>query len=343
MKKLVLLLFFVMECLYSCMACTSAVILGSATVSGRPLLWKHRDTGHELNFVERVSADADAMGYVALFNGGDSLLSEAWIGVNDAGFAIMNTASYNLAPDSAKIKDREGLVMTLALKQCKSVVDFEHMLAAMPKPLGVQANFGVIDAYGNGAFFETDDYSWVKYDARDTPDGVLIRTNFSYSGKYGTGLGWVRYINACCVMHPYIDNRSIDPSVLMDSLSCSFYHSVTNRDVLKSDISQIADVDFIPRHITSASVVIEGVVDQDSVPDCVMWVKPGYPPCSSVHEVTLDSVPESLRPLSPGYNSPEWIRMSQIRNQMFHKKSDMYYVDLDNVRKIRNVKFGETF
>ncbi|MBR5812036.1 MAG: hypothetical protein IKY80_03420, partial [Alistipes sp.] len=33
-------------------ACTSAVISGRATKSGRPLLWKHRDTGTEWNHIE---------------------------------------------------------------------------------------------------------------------------------------------------------------------------------------------------------------------------------------------------------------------------------------------------
>ena len=81
--------------------CTSAIISGKANPEGRTLLWKHRDTGHEHNFVARVSPTGHSLGYVALFNGGDSLLNEAWIGMNEAGFAIMNTASYNLAPDTA--------------------------------------------------------------------------------------------------------------------------------------------------------------------------------------------------------------------------------------------------
>ena len=33
-------------------ACTSAVISGRATKSGRPLLWKHRDTGEENNKIK---------------------------------------------------------------------------------------------------------------------------------------------------------------------------------------------------------------------------------------------------------------------------------------------------
>lgn len=83
---------------------------------------------------------------MALYNGGDSLLAEAWMGLNDAGFAIMNTASYNLAPDTASVKDREGIVMRLALERCRTLDDFETLLDTLPRPLGVQANFGVLDA-----------------------------------------------------------------------------------------------------------------------------------------------------------------------------------------------------
>ena len=37
-------------------ACTSAIVSGKASLSGKPILWKHRDTGAEQNFVTRVDA-----------------------------------------------------------------------------------------------------------------------------------------------------------------------------------------------------------------------------------------------------------------------------------------------
>ena len=52
-------------------------------------------------FIERVPSDRLYIGYILpFFNAGDSLLHEAWTGFNEAGLAIMNTASYNLAPDT---------------------------------------------------------------------------------------------------------------------------------------------------------------------------------------------------------------------------------------------------
>ncbi|MDE6693909.1 MAG: hypothetical protein K2K05_11040, partial [Muribaculaceae bacterium] len=84
---------------FSSQACTSMLVSAKASGTGRPLMWKHRDTGTEHNYIDKVPARGGYHGYVALYNGGDAKQSEAWMGMNDAGFAIMNTASYNLAPD----------------------------------------------------------------------------------------------------------------------------------------------------------------------------------------------------------------------------------------------------
>ena len=106
MKKSYLYLILLLSVIYSfgvssAYGCTSAIIGASANPSGRPILWKHRDTSTIDNKVEYVTPSKEGYGYVALFNAADSELREAWMGMNDAGFAVMNTASYNL-------KDGEG-------------------------------------------------------------------------------------------------------------------------------------------------------------------------------------------------------------------------------------------
>ncbi|MBQ2019473.1 MAG: hypothetical protein II210_01365, partial [Rikenellaceae bacterium] len=91
-------------------ACTSAVISGRATKSGRPLLWKHRDTGTEWNHIEYFKGEKYA--FQALVNSKDESRKEAWAGANEKGFAIMNTASYNMKPDSLKyLPENEGITM----------------------------------------------------------------------------------------------------------------------------------------------------------------------------------------------------------------------------------------
>ncbi|MDE6491517.1 MAG: C45 family peptidase [Muribaculaceae bacterium] len=309
-------------------SCTSAIVSARASADGRPMLWKHRDTGHEKNFIAKVPARDGNLGYVALFNSGDSTLSEAWVGMNESGFAVMNTASYNLAPDTASYKDQEGYVMSLALSRCHNVNDFENLLESLPRPMGVQANFGVIDANGNCAYYETDDYTFRKYDVADTPYGILIRTNFSCSGTCGDGLGRIRYDNARHLIQPYLTNASITPETFTEILSRSFYHSGRDADAMLSDSRYVEDADFIPRRSTSASIVIEGVADGEAPDRTIMWVMMGYPPCSYVIPVTLDHIPEELLPTGTRWESKLSKTIAQQKQKVIVKRAKKYYVDI---------------
>jgi len=288
--RLFTLLFIAASAIVQSAACTSLVATGRATGSGYPLLWKHRDTGAPGNFLARVAATDSTLAYVGLFNDGDSLLREAWTGMNEAGFAIMNTASYNLAPDTARIKDREGLVMSAALRTCRTADDFGRLLDTMPRPLGVQANFGVIDADGHAAYFETSDHAWRRFDT----DSVALRTNHSLSGTPGEGNGYIRLRAAGHL----ISGRRITPRLLADTLSRSFYHGLTGRDYLAEGERYVANLDFIPRDITTASIVIESTPGGP-----VMWAALGYTPCAPVARVTLDSIPDDFGPDEPGARS----------------------------------------
>ena len=312
-------------------ACTSVIVSAERSATGRPLLWKHRDTGAPGNFLQRVERPGE-IGYVALFNDGDSLLREAWMGMNDAGFAIMNTASYNLAPDTARLKDCEGLVMALALGRCASLSDFECMLDTMPKPLGVQANFGAIDALGHGAYYETDDYGYVKYDLADAPDGLLLRTNYSMSGDADCGSGYIRYDNACRL----IGNAKVSPQTLIDGLSRSFFHSLLGRDVLTDSCRYAVDQDFIPRRISTASIVVEGVTPGTDVSDMTMWAALGYPPVAIVRKVGLRDLPAEVRPVERLWQAPDGIDAADRRRKVFDIKrgSGPHYIDMDYLRKI---------
>lgn len=313
------------------LACTSAIFSGSVTRSGRPMMWKNRDTSAADNFVARVDGRGP-YGYVALFNAGDSLLTEAWMGMNDAGLSIMNTASYNLAPDTAKLKDREGIVMARALSTCRSLADFEHLLDTLPKPMGVQANFGVIDADGNAAYYETDDYTYRRFLLDDAPEGYIIRTNYSVSGTPDTGYGYIRFDNAAHFIAPAAAQRSVTPALCTDSISRSFYHALTGRDMTLTDDPYIVDLDFVPRASSTASVVIEGCTPDEMV----MWTVAGYPPAGHVQPVTLRSVPESLQPDPATWRSPEWDAANRRKAEIFdiRRGNGPKYINLDALRRI---------
>ena len=121
--------------------------------------------------------------FIGLVDTRGPLRDGIWIGANSAGFAIMNSASTNLitAQDTVAVKDREGTLMRLALGRCATVEEFEALLGELPKPLGVEANFGVIDACGGASFFEVDNFRATRLDANDqrvAPFGYIVHTNF---------------------------------------------------------------------------------------------------------------------------------------------------------------------
>lgn len=327
-----ILIFSLMAISYaSAMACTSAIISGSLTRDGRPILWKNRDTSHFVNYVASKQATDSTHAYVALYNSEDTEAREAWIGYNDAGFAIMNTASYNLQHPADDWKDREGLIMSEALARCATVDDFRDLLLSLPKPLGVEANFGVIDAYGNGGFFETDDLNFTFYQL-DNENPIIIRTNFSVSGGEG-GLGQVRYVNACTLLAPHIINGNITPELLTDHLSRSFYYSPDCTD--KSTAPTVVDKDFIPRRSTSASIAIEGVGTPDEAGEMVMWTLMGYPPCGVTQAVTIDHIPADLLPDSLGGCKASRESQKQ-KDSFFFKRKGSWRIKMSDLQKVSN-------
>ena len=61
-------------------------------------------------------------------------------------------------------------------KICKNQQDFEHFLDTLSRPMRVEANFGIIDAYGGAAYYETNNTRYYKKDVNDpnlAPDGIL--------------------------------------------------------------------------------------------------------------------------------------------------------------------------
>lgn len=328
------------------LACTSAVIGAKATHFGRPMLWKHRDTSNIDNKVEYVEAKDGNHAYVALFNSQDIKLKEAWTGMNDAGFAIMNTASYNLKDDkvpSSKM-DREGFLMTYALQTCVTVEDFERLLSSYRRPLGVEANFGVIDAYGNGAVFETNNHSYKRFDLSDTPSDLLIRTNYSHSGRPDEGYGFVREANALHLLYPLAEQGEITPEYLTETASRSFWHDMMERDFTKGNDRWVIDQDFIPRYKSTATIVIEGceplMPGEKPDPDLIrrqyiMWTGLGYPPCADISPVYCypEGVPVELKGSGERGRSPQCDIVKKRRDEVFPIKrgNGDKYIDMSRL------------
>ncbi len=298
-------------------ACTSAMAGAARGAGGRWLLWKHRDSGHADNYVRRFAATDSTRAYVALFNASDTAAREAWIGFNDAGFAVMNTATYNIPAPAPDRQDREGFVMSAALRRCATLADFQRMLRDNGDRLGVQANFGAFDVEGHGAYFEISDRSALRVFPVDSlsavalgvewaggdDEGLLTRTNYSLSGGRKGRLGVSRH---CAEMHlldsvtatrrPWASPGEVAAEDFIETLSRSFYLPEKGVDLLDGTAIRRPDNgDVIPRWSSCASVVVEGPLPGENPAETmIMWSVVGFPPLSEVHAVTLDSVPAAI-------------------------------------------------
>ncbi len=266
-------------------SCTSAIFTGKVTKDGRPLLLKHRDTGELNNRIEYFQGPK--YGFLALVDS-PSKGGVAWSGSNNAGFSIINTASYNLKDDDvpSSMMDREGELMFKALGVCKNLKDFEHFLDTLTRPMGVEGNFGVIDSEGGAAYYEVNNHKWNKLDVNDpevAPNGYFIVTNFSYTGREDEGMGYIRNCNTTYNVENYVikEGGKVDPQWIFENISRSFYHSLLEVDLRKDQelaSGWFIDQDFVPRRSSSASMVFQGVKPGEDVSKTVMWTILGYPP-----------------------------------------------------------------
>ena len=277
--------FFLIISCTNTFACTTFLISGKYTADGKPILFKNRDTDNMQNSL--VFFDDGKYKYIGLVDGNAEWKSMVWGGYNETGFAIINSVAYNNnIGDTSKFMDQEGIVMKLALQNCRTLEDFENLLKALPKPMGIDANFGVIDAYGGGAYYETGNYGFTKYDVNDTKNssnGILVRTNHSMSADLTKGFGFCRYTTAISALNKAADEKTISPQFLFNNISRNFYHSLTKTNLL-SDIPGQRDVpeykffiDYIPREATASAIMIVGAKDEKHAKDAMMWTVLGFP------------------------------------------------------------------
>lgn len=264
-------------------ACTSVIVSGKANSTGKPFMFKNRDTGELNNRMEYFKGPLYA--FIGLVNSPHIEKDEVWAGTNETGFSIINTASYNIKDDDipANQMDCEGYLMFKALGVCASVKDFECFLDTLSKPMHVEANFGVIDANGGAAYYEVNNYKWIKYDVNDAsvaPEGYRVVTNFSESGRKEDYEGWERYLTASAVMKelPRDKNNklSIDHNTIMNGFSRCYRHEFVGLENI-DEYDVFVDQDFIPRRSTSAVIAVEGVKPGENPKYTVMWTMIGYP------------------------------------------------------------------
>ncbi len=182
MKKTILLTLLILIITTTfLLPCTVGVASGKATVDGRPLLWKNRDSSGFENYVRYFISNGYS--YLGLFSRG--IPSSMYGGMNERGFAIMNSVAYDLGKTGGS---DNGRLMKRALEECATIEEFENLLKRVLGNYDLAANFGVIDSKGGAAIFETSSNNYKKFDANKSPKGYLLRTNFSFSGGGNVGI-----------------------------------------------------------------------------------------------------------------------------------------------------------
>lgn len=271
-------------------------------------MWKNRDTDNLSNCVRYM--EGEKYNFVAITGYAENPTS-AWTGINEAGFAIMNTLSYNLeeAEGDEPVSRRNGAVMKRALEICATVSDFRHYLDTLKRPMNVRSNFGVIDAQGNGSYFEVNSRKYTEYDVNDpsvAPHGYLVRANFSVSGKWNEGAGYVRYQEAEDRIFTASATREITPAWLFSNLSRSFRNPLLGIDLKSGRFNKphtggwFVEQDFIARRSSSCAVIVQGVKPGEDASFTTMWTVIGYPPVTPAVPVWVKGASEKLPRLLSG-------------------------------------------
>jgi hypothetical protein len=284
MNKRLIITLLLLQITCQIFACTTAIISGKYTKDGKAIIWKLRDTE---SFENKLGYFTDGKyPYFGLINANDPAGKDIWGGYNQSGFAIMNSASFNTNLDKpTDFKDQEGVIMRMALKQCKTLEDFEEMLKKLPKPMGLNANFGVIDANGGCAYYETDNNTFVKFDANDpkvAPNGYIIRTNYSYIGKKDIGYGFIRNQTAVELFNEADAENNFSINNFIKNFSRTLKHSLLKTDYSKITPSTtkgdfINSSDFIVRHGSASSIIIKGVKEKEDPKNTCFWSMISFP------------------------------------------------------------------
>ena len=306
-------------------ACTAVIVSAEASATGRPLIWKQRDTSAGLNYLDHFEATPGTYAFTGMVNSDDRERESVWCGSNEAGFSIINTQSYGLSPLVTDDRPYEGMVMKKALEICRTVDEFEAYISSLAQPNGLEANFGVIDAEGGAAWFEVHDYGYTRFDVSDAAEGYIIRTNWSMTGREGEGKGYDRYDVATSMMAAH--EGPFDAEWIIDVLGRQ---------------------EIIARDKTVCSVVIEGPGKDDAKDSAVIWCAPGYTPCSYVIPAWVAAGDEIASPLR--YRSANGRRGSSF-NELARKLMKKYFLTsghdtekgriLSAVRNAESVEFAE--
>ncbi|HBN77304.1 MAG TPA: hypothetical protein DD473_16120 [Planctomycetaceae bacterium] len=299
-------------------ACTTVVISGRATIDGRPLLWKNRDTWQNQN--EVVHDSSGKYTFVGITNAEAS--ERIYMGTNTAGLCIENSVSRDLA-GKATNGPTNGEFIKYVLQNFSTVNQVKEYLEQTDKTgRKTRANFGVIDAKGGAAIFEAGPSSYRMFDANnphDAPQGFIVRANFSETSRESlpeaeqnleTIYSGIRYQRAFDLCQSQLSDSGLNAEYLLQRIardvaecpSCCFGDSAeTNSQLSKESVRTSSTLN---RSMTVSSVVFQGVLPEEAPELTTMWALLGEPlftiaiPCwASQHKIAKELNGEGVSPL----------------------------------------------
>jgi hypothetical protein len=262
--------------------CTMGVASGKATSDGRPLAWKTRDS--QSKDQEAYFDTTKKYKFVAIRADRSTTSSNA--GVNEKGFAIVNSAALDLPGNG----NSTHIIMYNSLGKCATIEEFEHYLDSITetKLYDIQSNYGVIDSTGAAAIYETTRDQYWKFNANDTtqaPDGYIVRTNFSETGGGDVDLGiyntsiMTRYNRSMKLIGDFYNGDSLNYRSIIRNHLRDFVDSACNpipvpyQDYWDPDIpyGYFNTLFSICRFCTKSAFAIQGVLPDESGKLSTMW------------------------------------------------------------------------
>jgi hypothetical protein len=316
-------------------ACTSIIVSGKVTPDGRPYIFKNRDT-HDLDNLA-IQIQGSRYRFIGIVATKDTLYKSVWSGHNEVGFAIANTAAYNLngklEPGKPRPQgdDNDGTLMRKALGTCRTLGDFEHLLDSIKAqgPIPSNSNFAVLDAEGGVAYYETGNKGYVKYDANDplvAPYGFIVRTNHGMSGERSLDQGVERYLAISDYATRAAFANDLGFENIIRKVTRNLKHGLTQidlHDFQPQDDSQPVYFpfrDFIPRYLTASAQLIQGVKENESPLLTTAWTIVGSPLTTVAIPlwITTDGkLPNVVTHQKPGQQAPLVTVSFELKQQLF--------------------------
>ncbi|MCF8380063.1 MAG: T9SS type A sorting domain-containing protein [Bacteroidales bacterium] len=320
--------------------CTIGVANGTATQDGRPMIWKTRDYSAEPSNEVRYNY---SFKYKFIYVAGAGNGTAARMGVNEHGFAMMNSTSDDM-PNGSSTGLNNGETMRNALGTCKTVADFQHYLDSTNiTGRNTNANYGAMDASGVAAIFETGELVYYKYDAADSPNGYVLRTNFAINGD-GTGSGTERLIRTVKLVGDFHKGDSLNyKSILRHQMrDFSDYKSAPYAIPFMGSMGgqpygYIETAVSICRNSSVSAAVIHGVLPNEDPLLSTMWTILGQPASS----VALPYWPIGYTPAeSDGLVTAQLADVANLIRSYLFDANDASYI---NTVKLRDGSGGGLF